>query len=333
VLSGNTYARGCPPGAELDGTRFTLTSPVPVVEGRFHAQGTSLGGHSEQMSWSLDAIVSPRRTILGRVAITGPNSLGVPCSVTLRVAAIIPPDNVPQRSGNGFQWTSSGHPRAPDGSVTFDLKRGVVRHLKASLVIRCPDGAMTGGGFYSTAYRLDPIPLSAGRFRIEADALDDDGVVTHLLIRGRISGRSAAGTVDSSRFHYGARGTKDRCTQRAFWKARYPRAYPPRVGRGGAYYAFDPERVGGPGAWKYYFSVYPYACSDGVNKVRFRIVRGPTATVGCNRSTRLGPLAPKRMYRVIATGLRTRQGRLIGARVISDFRTYLPGDDACWVPL
>jgi hypothetical protein len=61
--------------------------------------------------------------------------------------------------------------------------------------------------------------------------------------------------------------------------------------------------------------------------VKFTIVGGTSKTVRCNTTERLGPLTPKRTYRVLATAIRSH-----GAPIpLAESNVYLPGDDGRWV--
>ena len=65
----------------------------------------------------------------------------------------------------------------------------------------CPEGSQVGAQLNTTAHRLDPVRVRNGRFRIETDVLDDYGVVTHVVLTGRIKGAVASGRIDSRRRH------------------------------------------------------------------------------------------------------------------------------------
>ncbi len=72
------------------------------------------------------------------------------------------------------------------------------------------------------------------------------------------------------------------------------------------------------------------SCTGGVTAVRFTIA-GAARTVPCNTSVKLGPLNPKRTYRVLVTAVRTRNGRTLGTQVLADANVYIPGNDGHWV--
>jgi hypothetical protein len=59
---------------------------------------------------------------------------------------------------------------------------------------------------------------------------------------------------------------------------------------------------------------------------------GPTMTVHCNTTRKLGPLRPKLRYHVTATALHTRKRKVFSRTRLGDTFTYLPGDDAAWTP-
>ncbi len=331
ALQGHSGGVPCGDGTQIDPLTFTLASPVPVLDGKFHAQGTALDVYRHTIAWSLDASVSVTRTISGTVTLSGPDpTQRTTCTKTFRVAAIIPPRNLTPRTNTNF--TDATPPRAGTTApqVNFDYRKGVVTHLSASVRTMCGDSVM-GARLYTTASDLDPVQVNGGRFRIVTDVLDDYDVVTHVVVTGRIKGRTAAGTVDSSR-NWDVNGTLVHCSQHLRWVATSDRA-PAAVDRsGGAYYDVDPYRYGRAGAWKYYLAVKPFACINHVTAVRFHVVGGPTETVRCNTMRKLGPLRPKQRYHVTATALHTRRGNVFSRTLLGDSFTYLPGDDAAWVP-
>jgi hypothetical protein len=69
-----------------------------------------------------------------------------------------------------------------------------------------------------------------------------------------------------------------------------------------------------------------------VTAVLFKVSGGPSRTVSCNTTRKIGPLQPKRSYHVTATGLRTRGGKVVGRTGLGSVFDYLPGDDAAWTP-
>jgi hypothetical protein len=330
ALQGKSGGVPCGGGSEIDPVTFTLTAPVPVVDGKFHAQGTTLDVYKHTINWSLDASVSVTRTISGTVTISGPDpTQRTTCTKTFSVAAIIPPRNLPPRTNTNF--TDATPPTAGTAApqVNFDYRKGVVTHLSANAGTMCGQSVM-GARLYTTASGLDPVQVNGGRFRIVADVLDDYDVVTHVVVSGRIKGKTASGTIDSSR-NWDLNGTIVHCSQHLRWVARSGQT--PSVGSsGGAYYEVDPYRYGRPGAWNYYLVVRPFACNNHVTSVRFHVVGGPTLSVHCNTMRKLGPLRPKQNYHVTATALHTRKRKVFSRTRLGDTFTYLPGDDAAWVP-
>jgi hypothetical protein len=319
-LRGHSGRIPCSGDGDLDPVDFRLTSPVPVVNGSFTAAGTTKSGYNTPLEWSLKASVSIARTVAGTVTISGKSPHGDrQCSGTFRVAAIIPPRYTRPRVNTTYTGTQ----------VNFDYKRGVVSTLTAFASTTCPGGGSMGAKLHSTAYRLDPIQVNSGRFHVEADILDDYGVVTHVLVKGKISGKSASGTVTSSR-GWDLNGKLLRCTGRYAWKASVPAGPAPAISSSGAFYDITPYRYGVPGAWTYYLMVRPNACTGGVTAVRFTVA-GAARTVPCNTSVRLGPLNPKRTYRVHVVAIRTRNGSTLGTQLLADANVYIPGDDGHWV--
>jgi len=328
ALQGRSGGIPCAGPSEINPVLFSLAAPVPVVDGKFHAQGTVLDDYRHPIQWSLDASISVARAIFGTVSLSGPPPTGSgTCSRSFRVAAIIPPTSAlpPQHTTFVDATPPSSGGTAPD--VNFDFRHGVITHLSANATTMCGQSVM-GARLYSTAYHLDPIQVNGGRFRIVSNVLDDYSVVTHVVVAGRIVGKTATGTIDSSR-SWDVNGTIVPCRQHYRFRALASR---PTVRSGGAFYDLQPYRYGHSGAFQYYFAVEPRACTDHVSEVRFSVVGGPSRTVPCNARRKLGPLQPKRNYHVRVIALHTRHGKVVAHSQLADAFAYLPGDDANWVP-
>jgi hypothetical protein len=329
ALGGTSGGVPCGDGVQIDPVAFALASPVPVTNGKFQAAGTAKDDYNDTVQWSLSASVSVTRTISGTVTITGPEPAthATTCSKTFPVTAIIPPRNLaPKLTTNFVDATSpTANPVAP--AVYFDYRHGVITHLSANAGTDCNQTEFPAR-LYTTAYRLDPVQVNGGRFKVVADVLDDYSVVTHVIVTGRIKGKVARGTISSSR-HWDVNGTVEHCTRHLRWVARSTHASP---SIGGAFYDVQPYRYGKPGAWHYYFAVRPYNCVNHVTAVRFAVGGGPSRTVACNALRKVGPLTPMRDYHITVTAIRTRRGKVIGKERLGTSLVYLPGDDAAWTP-
>jgi hypothetical protein len=329
ALQGTSGGVPCGGGVQIDPVTFTLAAPVPVTDGKFEATGTAKDDYNDTVQWSLSASVSVTRTILGNVTLTGPEPAthATTCSKTFRVAAIIPPRDLTPKLGTNFVDATSptANPVAPN--VHFDYRHGVITHLSANAGTECNQSEF-GATLYTPAYRLDPVQVNRGRFKVVADVLDDYSVVTHVVVSGRIKGKVARGTISSSRY-WDVNGTLEHCTRHLKWVARSSHAVP---SQGGAFYAVQPYRYGKPGAWHYYFAARPYNCVNHVTEVRFAIGGGPSRTVACNATRKIGPLTPQRDYKITVTAIRTRRGKVIGKARLGTSSLYLPGDDAAWTP-
>jgi hypothetical protein len=327
ALQGHTGGIKCTADSQIDPVTFTLAAPVPVVNGKFHAAGMTTDDYGDTVQWSLDASVSVTRTISGSVTASGPQPAlhSTTCTRTFRVAAIIPPSKaVPPLHTTFVQGPPQG---GTDPSVNFDYRHGVITHLSANVGTMCGQGVM-GARLYTTAYHLDPVQVNAGRFKVVADVLDEYSVVTHVILAGRIKGKKASGTIDSSRYD-DVNGTLEHCTQHLRWSAHSNSA---SSSGGGAFFQVNPYRFGKAGSWHYYFAVKPFTCMNHVTAVLFKVSGGPSRTVSCNTTRKIGPLQPKRSYHVTATGLRTRGGKVVGRTGLGSVFDYLPGDDAAWTP-
>jgi hypothetical protein len=328
-LQGTSGGVPCGDGVQIDPVTFKLAAPVPVTNGKFQAAGETTDDYNDTVQWSLSASVSVTRTISGSVTVTGPEPAthATTCSRTFPVAAIIPPRNLsPKLTTNFVDATSpTANPVAP--AVYFDYRHGVITHLSANAGTECSQSEFPAR-LYTPAYRLDPIQVNDGRFKVVADVLDDYGVVTHVIVSGRIKGKVARGTISSSRY-WDVNGTREHCTRHLNWVARSSHAV---TATGGAFYDVQPYRHLESGGWRYYFAVEPHNCINRVFAVRFTIVGGPSRTVACNSIRKVGPLRPKRNYRIIVTGLRVGRNKVISKVPLGTLSAYLPGDDADWTP-
>lgn len=325
ALSGTTGGVPCSGGSQIDPLTFTLAAPVPVVDGKFQAAGTAKDDYNDTVQWSLSASVSVTRTISGTVSVSGPAPTHTTtCAKTFHVAAIVPPRNLAPKATTNFvavQTTTGGSPE-----VRFDYGHGVITHLSANAGTMCNQSEFPAT-LYTTAYRLDPVQVNGGRFKVVADVLDDYSVVTHVIVSGRIKGKVATGTLSSSRY-WDVNGTLEHCTSHLRWAAHSAHR---AVSVGGAFYDAQPYRYGKPGAWHYYFAVKPVDCLNGVTAVRFTI-GGTSRTVACNTTRKVGPLRPQRTYVITAVALRTGRGPIVGRSRLGPTTLYLPGDDAAWSP-
>ena len=178
ALQGRSGGIPCAGPSQINPVLFSLSAPVPVVNGKFHAQGTALDDYRHPIQWSLDASISVTRTILGTVSLSGPPPIGSgTCSRTFRVAAIIPRrarDEI-EKIGEQVEAALKDSPGRTAPDVNFDFRHGVITHFSARATTMCGQSVM-GARLYSTAYHLDPIQVNGGRFRIVADVLDDYSV-------------------------------------------------------------------------------------------------------------------------------------------------------------
>jgi hypothetical protein len=86
-------------------------------------------------------------------------------------------------------------------------------------------------------------------------------------------------------------------------------------------------RYGTPVAWHYYLTAGVSSCAGGVVSVTFTVPGAAATTVRCGAKVRLGPLTPKRSYRISASANDSR-----GAKIaLATSTVYLPGDDGNWV--
>jgi hypothetical protein len=217
ALRGQSSRIPCQNGETADPVPFTLSAPVPLVNRRVHAEGTSVDVYRAQFKWSLDAVVSQDgRKIVGTLYVSGESARGA-CSGKFPVTAIVPPHRVNLPLRRTFQPADNN--RSFNPSVEFDYRKGVITHLTAHASTLCPEGSHLGAELNTAAYRLDPIRLRSGRFRIVTDVLDDYGVVTHVVLTGTIKGAVASGRIDSRRRH-DVNGRFDLCELHAPWVSR-----------------------------------------------------------------------------------------------------------------
>ena len=302
---------------------------VPVVGGKFHLEGDTKDTWDGASHWTADGTISlDGRELTGTIKAGGVNTFGKLCEGTWTFEAIIAPRQVTAPAKRTFTATIGS--ASYDPGVSFDFKRGVITHLTARVGVACASGSQLGAQLNTTAYGLDPIQVDkGGRFRIAGAVIDDYGVVTRYVLSGRISGRSAVGMVESHRPDI-TNGKTEVCSRRALWRAKAGTA----AGASGpmAHYVVVPFRYGREGAFAYYLQVKMNGCTR-ANRARIAVVGGPSQTAGCRGTVRLGPLTPKRRYRVRVSALRTRGARVLRRAAAVASEVYLPGDDGNWIQI
>jgi hypothetical protein len=322
--TGRVPCTGTGTGQDVDPVKVAMPvgGAVAVEAGRFHLAGQSTTDHGAAAEWTVDGAMSlDQREVTGTLTIDTTNVSGAACHGTFDLDAIVAPRATTTPRNATFT------PAAPTTAgynplVSFDYKNGAVTHLSAGLSVLCADTSVLGARLDTTAYRMDPIrPSRDGRFRIQGGVLDDYKVVNHFVITGRIVGRTATGTIDASR-ELDVNGVVSKCTRHIRWRATAVR--PAAAAAPPVFFNVVPFRFGAPSAWRYYLIVKVTACSH-ARRARVSVVGGPSQTVACGKSARLGPLAPQRTYRVRVSA---RGGR--SAPVVP---VYLPGEDGDWVRL
>lgn len=315
----------CASGTSVDPVQIKLASPVPIVQGKFQAEGTGKSEWNTPTSWLLTASISIRRVISGTVTTTVQTPFNNEvCKRSYRLAAVVAPSTAHSPA------TSMYSPHLPSAaSVRFDYRRGIVSHMVVVAPMTCPSGTAFTANLDTVSYHLDPIQVNRGHFRVIADVLDGYGVVTHISMTGTLYGRRAAGAISANR-GFDINGRIENCAMHGSWSAEIPpTAPPPVVGSSGAFYNFAPYRYGRPGSWTYYIVVRPTGCAGGVVAVKFTIAGGASKTVACGQSAKLGPVSPKRTYRLTAVAIR-RGGATVA---LAESNVYVPGDDGNWVPV
>jgi hypothetical protein len=220
--------------------------------------------------------------------------------------------------------------RAFNPQVTFDYSRGVIKHLTAGVGVECPDGGTYDAQLNTTAYDMDPVRVDkTGRFRIAGAVLDTYGTVNHFVLVGRIRGHRASGTMSSYRYTE-MKGSLEKCARSTVWRSTTTQST--AANGPAAYFEVLPFRYGEAGAWSYYLIVKLTGCAH-ANRVRVSVAGGAVKTTGCHGQAKLGPLAPKRTYRVRVTALRTRGGRVVRREAAVPATVYLPGEDGDWIRL
>ena len=318
-------------GSSTDPVDVRLSGPaVPIVAGRFHLQGTTVDDWKDPFTFTVDGKVArDGREITGTITAGGDTVFAKGCTGTWSFDAVLPPR--PGRAQIGHMYTAQG---SSFSNVAFDYRRGVVTHLSARIGVECPGGSSFGATVDSTAYRLDPIRVSKqGRFQLTGGVLDDYGVINHYVIEGRIKGNRASGHISSWRLF--DPGNQDgvgvvKCHRAATWHANHLTApSAPAVSLAPtAFYDVVPYRYGRAGAWAYYIIVKLSGCA-GASTVSVAVRGGPHQTASCHGQAKLGPLTPKRTYRVTVSTLARTHGKRGTPSPPSD--VYLPGDDGVWI--
>ena len=299
-----------------------ITGPVAIVDGKFHLEGVTKDGWGDPFTWSADGTVSlDGRDLTGTLRTSGVTTFGDRCEGEWPFEAIIAPSQARPPLKPTFRGTL----------VSFNYKAGVITNLTAQVGTTCPGGSVLGARLLTSASGIDPIRVDkGGRFRVAGGVIDDYGVVTRYVLTGRVTGRRAVGTVESYRYS-DTNGKIDKCTRNDLWRAAMETA--PKVNRAPqAFYLVAPFRWGSPGAFSYYLIVKMSGCAR-ANRVRVSIAGGPTSTTGCRGQVRLGPLTPKRRYRVRVTALKTRGARVLRRSPTVTSEVYLPGDDGNWIEI
>jgi hypothetical protein len=313
----------CASSTSADPVDIALANPVSIVAGKFHADGV---GHSEwntETTWSLDGTISVRQVVSGTVTTTVQLPTNEVCKNHYVFSAVVTPSTAKSPATSMYQ------PHLPAAaSVRFDYRHGVITHLVVQATARC---ARSSTGFGATLdsvkYRLDPIQGNRGRFKIAADVLDDYGVVQHISMTGTILGKKAAGAISASRGN-DINGQVESCTMHGNWSSETVSSAPPTATSGAFYDAF-PYRYGRGGAWTYWIVARATSCAGGVKAVKFTIAGGASETVACGKYAKLGPLTPKRTYRIVAVAILA-TGK---TQPLAESNLYLPGDDGHWIPI
>jgi hypothetical protein len=301
--------------------------PVAVVGGKFHLEGTTKDDWGDPFHWAADGSVSlDGREISGTVTTTGDTVFAKGCVGTWNFDAIIPAHQVDLPVTRTF--ASVDNNRTFNPGVAFSYRRGVITHLTALSSVECPGGSVIDADINTTAYDLDPIRVDkAGRFSITGAVIDGYGVVNHYVLHGRIKGHVATGTLSAFRYDQ-LSDSNTKCTRDVPWKSTTRSST--AIRGPSVYFDVDAYRYGAPGAWSYYLQVAVTGCLH-ANRARVAVAGGPSKTVGCHHSVRLGPLTPKRTYRVKVTALRTGRGRVVRHAPAVSVSVYLPGEDGIWV--
>jgi hypothetical protein len=301
--------------------------PVAVIGGKFHLEGTTHDDWGDPFHWTIDGLISfDGRELTGTATTAGDTVFEKACTGSWQFDAILAPRSSDLPVQRKFQPAANN--RSFNPSVTFDYRHGVITHLTAGTEAQCAGGTVFDAQLNTTAYGLDPVRVDrAGRFRVATAVLDGYGVVQHIVLSGRVKGRTATGTVTAYRYS-NLNGSALKCTQDSTWRSTTTAA---SVASGpAAYFDVEPLRYGRPGAWLYYLNVKLTGCAH-ANKARVAVAGGAAKTTGCRGHARLGPLTPKRTYRVSVTALKTRRGRVIRHAPAVAASVYLPGDDGDWI--
>jgi hypothetical protein len=316
--------------SNTDPVDVQYTGPaVAVVGGAFHLAGATKDDWGDPFTFTVDGTVSrDGREITGTITAGGDTVFEKACTGTWGFDAIVAPHAShlpPSRTFMPGAPTSAG--LAPE--VTFDYARGAVTHLSANVGLICAGGSVFAASVDTTAYGLDPVRVRKdGRFSVEGAVIDDYGVINHFKLTGRISGRTASGTLTSSRQTDSGSAGIVNCHATRHWKASMAAAAAPAASSTTptAYFDVVPFRYGRAGAWTYYLVVKLQGCSH-ASGVSITVAGGPTVHAACNGQARLGPLTPQRTYQVDVTALgKTRVPQPVAS-------VYLPGDDGNWIKL
>jgi hypothetical protein len=300
-----------------------------VIGGRFHLEGTTRDDWGDPFNWTVDGSISlDGRELSGTATTSGDTVFDKGCAGTWRFDAIVPPHRAELPVRRTF--TAADNNRLSNPQVTFDYAHGVIRHLTTYTQVECPDQSAFDAEVNTTAYDIDPVRVDkAGRFRAAGAVLDGYGVVNHFVLSGRIKGQVATGTVTADR--YDSLSNQDvKCTGDSVWRSTSTASTATHAPA--AFFDVDPMRYGHPGVWSYYLVVKVTACAR-ANRARVALAGGAAKTTSCHGKVRLGPLTPRRAYRIKVTALKTRHGRVLRRAAAVPAEVYLPGEDGDWIRL
>ena len=225
--------------------------------------------------------------------------------------------------------------------VSFRYKNGIVSHLTGGLSATCMARGVAstyGPDIDTSEYRQDPIRVDAhGNFSLTGLAEEQgySGVIAHFTVKGRISGRRAAGTLEVW-FYYQTKdtaGTIAKCDHVARWSASTP--LPPAPPGPTADFQWAAIREPTGASYRYYFAITGLSCSHGATAVKLT-VQHLSRTVSCSQhqAWASGPLASGTSYPVSAQAATIRHGRVTKrGLVVGEVLPMPAANDAGWRPI
>jgi hypothetical protein len=232
------------------------------------------------------------------------------------------------------QGSTAPKPNFDGSALELSYTQGRITDLVVHATATCEDeaGQLRAVRWSSWVNNIDSIGVDAGgHFEIESTGtgLNSPADVVHVVVRGRIEGRRATGTLTVGGRALDQTDTVVNCRGDQSWTAYAD--LPPVVDTAPwANYTVLPMRSGRGGTYAYYLRVTVESCAY-AQKALVKLA-GRQRLVRCGRRVLIGPLTSRHVYKLSVTPLKVHGRRILRRGAVSADRVYLPGEDGYWVP-